>query len=287
MEELRFKPVFKAVNKPRKQENAPGSINVCQPKKPTKKAVSDGLFEDDRTPEEIEKISEVVGLMANHSKILSMTRPSGNVWQETFKKLNQIDAGTLMYAYDWDKAFLTKNPNLLDGFQMKWDDLIAKIDSVLAYVEEKQQYGYWYPGKNKASLSSFLVSEMRSGGHWSPFLEIMYKDCITPRQLRKTIGEGVCKILDEILDKANFPMTFENLVLFYKGVLKLRSWYEENKETLVKQDAYLLANFSALCKMVQTAHEKRNLVWLNFTNPEASNWGAFKDFAKKYYNVNL
>ena len=175
--------------------------------KRTETAEDDELFQTDYLPAD-EVVEKAESLIQKHKSVLSQTRQGTKTFQRTFLSLTQIVQGEFLYAYTWDRNWYSRVAEKYPLEQVAFPDIdavLAKLDDVLSYVEERQPYGYWYPTKrngktSKTSLAGFIASPMKSGNWWSPFLEIACTDAVTPRMYRDSLGKGACKVLDEILE---------------------------------------------------------------------------------------
>lgn len=175
------------------------------------------------------------------------------------------------------------------------DAVLAKLDDVLSYVEERQPYGYWYPTKrngkmNKTSLAGFIASPMKSGNWWSPFLEIACTDAVTPRMYRDSLGKNVCKVLDEILENVWFQKDFVTMVRFYKGASDLKRWHQENASRLCSRSSennYYLASFGTLLERIKQCNEETGCVGPAFVGPWSTKWSVLKDWLNKVNGVEI
>ena len=258
----------------------------------------DELFAGSHVPEEPGQLNEVLGLMERHKKILSITRSGTKTMEATFLRLGQLESGGFVYAYAWDKNWWNRVSAGCPVQDVRFsgrEELLARIDDVLGYVEERQEYGYWYPPKRggkaeKASLAAFLASPMKNGNWWSPFLEIACGDCATPKMYRNALGPEVCKALDRILERVWWKRDFSTMLRFYKGVSDLKRWHSENLAAIrarSQENNYRLSSFGAVLEMVERCNEETGCVCPSFVGPWSSKWCVFKDWLKSVHGVTL
>lgn len=247
----------------------------------------DELFETDYVQDDHGQVGQLRELMARHKSAISVTKAGTAVMQRTFLRLQQLLSGEFLYAYTWDRQWLNKvaarcQPTLLKF--ATWDELLAKVEDVLSYVEERQPQGYWYPSKRngkvcKDSLADFLAKPMRNGNWWSPFIEIACGDCITPSMYRTSLGRQACDILDKILDDVWFDKDFNTMLKFYKGVTDLRRWWETVSKG-AKPDGrdYWIGSFTGLLEQVRIFNDEKHDVGPSFIGPWSNKWGVFKSW---------
>lgn len=252
-----------------------------------KETATDELFETDYVGDSNPQVTQLRELMARHKSVLSVTNKGTAVMQRTFLKLQQLLSGEFLYAYTWDRQWFSRATSSypVDTLHFSsWDELMGKLEDVLGYVEERQQYGYWYPSKRngkvcKDSLSDFIAKPMRNGNWWSPFMEIACGDCLTPSMYRASFGKPVCSILDKILDDVWFDKDFNTMLKFYKGVAGLKKWHENISRGLKPGDSnYWIASFTGLLEQVKMFNEERHGVGPTFIGPWATKWGVFKSW---------
>lgn len=277
----------------------PGAITTRPATKTATKCAyqaTDELFSGSHVPESNEVIEKVVSIMQRHGKILSTTRRGTKTMEATFLRLEQIQRGEFLYAYTWDKNWWERVSSAYPVKDVRFaglDELLARIDDVLGYVEERQNYGYWYPSKRngrseRVSLSNFLAAPMKNGNWWSPFLEIACGDCVTPKMYRNALGEKTCAILDRVLEKVWFRMDFQTMCRFYQGVLRLKRWHLENLDGLLlrcNENSYHLSSFSAMLERVAQCNEETGCVGPAFIGPWSSRWCVLKDWFKNVHGV--
>lgn len=248
---------------------------------------TDELFETDYVGDSNPQVTQLRELMARHKEILSVTNRGTAVMQRTFLKLQQLLSGEFLYAYTWDRQWFSRVTSSypVDTLHFSsWDELMGKLEDVLSYVEERQQYGYWYPSKRngkacKDSLSDFIAKPMRNGNWWSPFMEIACGDCLTPSMYRASFGKPVCKILDEILSDVWFDKDFNTMLKFYKGVAGMRKWYDNvSRGFKGNGDNYWMASFTGFLEQVKMFNEEKHGVGPSFIGPWSNKWGVFKSW---------
>ena len=252
-----------------------------------KETATDELFETDYVGDSNPQVTQLRELMARHKSVLSVTNKGTAVMQRTFLKLQQLLSGEFLYAYTWDRQWFNKVTSSypVDTLHFSsWDELVGKLEDVLGYVEERQQYGYWYPSKRngkaaKDSLSDFIAKPMRNGNWWSPFMEIACGDCLTPSMYRASFGKPVCKILDEILSDVWFDKDFNTLLKFYKGVAGMKKWYDNVSRGFKGGGAnYWMASFTGFLEQVKMFNEEKHGVGPTFIGPWSNKWGVFKSW---------
>lgn len=284
-----------------KPENGFGVITTRSARKTPPAAPEcdcDELFDGSHVPGQAEELDPVLSLMERHKKILSVTRRGTKTMEATFLRLAQLEAGEFLYAYAWDKNWWSRVSAACPVQDVRFgarEELIARIDDVLGYVEERQNYGYWYPAKRngraeKVSLASFLAVTMKNGGWWSPFLEIACGDCATPKMYRNALGPGVCKILDRILERVWWQKDFSTMLKFYKGVSDLKRWHAENAAALAArctENNYRLSSFQAMLEGVAQCNEETGCVGPAFVGPWTAKWCVLKDWFKNVHGVLL
>ena len=265
--------------------------------KRTETAENDELFQTDYVPAS-EIVEKAAALMQKHKAVLSQTRQGTKTLEQTFLSLMQIVQGEFLYAYTWDRNWYNRVAAKYPLEQVTFPDMdavLAKLDDVLSYVEERQPYGYWYPTKrngkmNKTSLAGFIASPMKSGNWWSPFLEIACTDAVTPRMYRDSLGKNVCKVLDEILENVWFQKDFVTMVRFYKGVCDLKRWHQENASRLCARSSennYHLASFGTLLERIKQCNEETGCVGPAFVGPWSTKWSVLKDWLNKVNGVEI
>ena len=260
------------------------------------KCAIDELFSGSHVPTQAEGLDPVLALMEKHNKILSVTRRGTKTMEATFLRLDQLCAGEFLYAYTWDKNWWSRVLASYPVQDVKFnarEEVLARIDDVLGYIEERQPYGFWYPtkrnGKNeKVSLANFLAAPMKNGNWWSAFLEIACGDCVTPKMFRASLGPNVCQILDKILEKVWFKRDFATMLKFYKGVADLKRWHKENAAALVArctENNYHLSSFCTMLERVAQCNEETGCVGPTFIGPWANRWCVLKDWLKNVHGV--
>lgn len=265
--------------------------------KRTETAENDELFQTDYLPAD-EVVEKAANLIQKHKSVLSQTRQGTKTFQQTFLSLTQIVQGEFLYAYTWDRNWYSRVAAKYPLEQVSFPDfdaVLAKLDDVLSYVEERQPYGYWYPTKrngrvNKTSLAGFIASPMKSGNWWSPFLEIACTDAVTPRMYRDSFGIKVCQQLDEILQSVWFQKDFNTMVHFYKGVSDLKRWHQENAARLCEKSSennYYLSSFGTLLERIKQCNEETGCVGPAFVGPWSSKWSVLKDWLNKVNGVEI
>ena len=265
--------------------------------KRTETAETDELFQTDYVPAS-EIVEKAEALMKKHELVLSQTRQGTKIFEQTFLSLMQIVQGEFLYAYTWDRNWYNRVAAKYPLEQVTFPDMdavLAKLDDVLSYVEERQLYGYWYPTKrngkmNKTSLAGFIASPMKSGNWWSPFLEIACTDAVTPRMYRDILGKKVCQQLDEILQSVRFQKDFTTMVRFYKGVCDLKRWHQENAARLCERSSennYHLSSFGTLLERIKQCNEETSCVGPAFIGPWSTKWSVLKDWLNKVNGVEI
>ena len=265
--------------------------------KRTETAETDELFQTDYVPAS-EIVEKAAALMQKHKAVLSQTRQGTKTFEQTFLSLMQIVQGEFLYAYTWDRNWYNRVAAKYPLEQVTFPDMdavLAKLDDVLSYVEERQPYGYWYPTKrngkmNKTSLAGFIASPMKSGNWWSPFLEIACTDAVTPRMYRDSLGKNVCKVLDKILENVWFQKDFVTMVRFYKGVCDLKRWHRENSARLCERSSennYHLSSFGTLLERIKQCNEETSCVGPAFVGPWSTKWSVLKDWLNKVNGVEI
>lgn len=265
--------------------------------KRTETAETDELFQTDYVPAS-EIVEKAVALMQKHKAVLSQTRQGTKTFEQTFLSLMQIVQGEFLYAYTWDRNWYNRVAAKYPLEQVTFPDMdavLAKLDDVLSYVEERQPYGYWYPTKrngkmNKTSLAGFIASPMKSGNWWSPFLEIACTDAVTPRMYRDSFGTKICQQLDEILQTAWFQKDFTTMVHFYKGVSDLKRWHQENVAKLCSRSSennYHLSSFGTFLERIKQCNEETSCVGPAFIGPWSTKWSVLKDWLNKVNGVEI
>lgn len=265
--------------------------------KRTETAENDELFQTNHVPS-IEIVEKAEALMQKHKAVLSQTRQGTKTFEQTFLSLMQILQGEFLYAYTWDRNWYNRVAAKYPLEQVTFPDMdavLAKLDDVLSYVEERQPYGYWYPTKrngkmNKTSLAGFIASPMKSGNWWSPFLEIACTDAVTPRMYRDSLGKSVCKVLDGILESVWFQKDFVTMVKFYKGVCDLKKWHQENAARLCERSSennYHLSSFGTLLERIKQCNEETGCVGPAFVGPWSAKWSVLKDWLNKVNGVEI
>lgn len=265
--------------------------------KRTETAETDELFQTDYVPAS-EIVEKAAALMQKHKAVLSQTRQGTKTFEQTFLSLMQIVQGEFLYAYTWDRNWYNRVAAKYPLEQVTFPDMdavLAKLDDVLSYVEERQLYGYWYPTKrngkmNKTSLAGFIASPMKSGNWWSPFLEIACTDAVTPRMYRDSLGKKVCQQLDEILQSVWFQKDFTTMVRFYKGVCDLKRWHQENAARLCERSSennYHLSSFGTLLERIKQCNKETSCVGPAFIGPWATKWIVLKDWLNKVNGVEI
>lgn len=265
--------------------------------KRTETAETDELFQTDYVPAS-EIVEKAAALMQKHKAVLSQTRQGTKTFEQTFLSLMQIVQGEFLYAYTWDRNWYNRVAAKYPLEQVTFPDMdavLAKLDDVLSYVEERQPYGYWYPTKrngkmNKTSLAGFIASPMKSGNWWSPFLEIACTDAVTPRMYRDSLGKKVCQQLDEILQSVWFQKDFTTMVRFYKGVCDLKRWHQENAARLCERSSennYHLSSFGTLLERIKQCNEETSCVGPAFIGPWSTKWSVLKDWLNKVNGVEI
>ena len=260
------------------------------------KTADDELFSGSFVPSSKERLEKVFGLMERHGKILSITRSGTKTLENTFLRLRQLVKGEFLYAYTWDRNWfnrVSKNYPLEKFAFETEDDLFGRLEDVLGYIEERQSFGYWYPTKRngkaeKVSLANFLASPTKNGAYWSPFMEIACGDVVTPRMYRSALGSNVCAVLDKILERVWFQKDFQTMLKFYKGVLDLKKWHDENVAGLVEKCSANNYNLSAFCDLldrVRQCNEETGCVCPTFIGPWSGRWCVFKNWLNKNYGV--
>ena len=265
--------------------------------KRTETSETDELFQTDYVPAS-EIVEKAEALMKKHELVLSQTRQGTKIFEQTFLSLMQIVQGEFLYAYNWDRNWYNRVAKKYPLEQFTFPDMdavLAKLDDVLSYVEERQPYGYWYPTKrngkmNKTSLAGFIASPMKSGNWWSPFLEIACTDAVTPRMYRDSLGKNVCKVLDEILESVWFQKDFVTMVRFYKGASDLKQWHQENSARLCERSSennYYLASFGTLLERIKQCNEETGCVGPDFIGPWSTKWSVLKDWLNRVNGVEI
>ena len=262
-----------------------------------KETPMDELFETEYVPTD-DMLAKVRDLMSRHKAVLSMTKPESKVMQATLLRVRQLVSGEFLFAYTWDRSWFNRLVNMDPLELMEFDSvdsLLAKLDDVLSYVDERQKYGYWFPSKRngkacRTSLADFIARPMKDGNWWSPFVEIACGDAVTPSMYRKALGEQACKVLDGILDKAWFTKDFNNTVRFYKGAMDLRKWLDANGLKLrdrSPENNYNLANYGTLIERVAQCNDETGCVGPTFIGPWSNRWSVFKDWMQKVHGVKI
>lgn len=280
-------------------ENERPAIKTASAKKtPSKRKESaDDLFEPSYLPDDSQQFETVKKLMEDHSQVLSVTRNGTKAMESTFLKLRQIVNGEFLYAYTWDRAWfnrVSKNCPVED-LKFDLDTLVSRLNDVLDYVVERQSSGYWWPTKRngkvkKSSLSDFLACPMKSKNFWSPFLEIVCGDCVTPKMLRSSLGDKVCKKLDEILEDVWFQKDFNTMVNFYRGACDLKRWLEENREGLISKSSennYHLSSFVQMLERIKQCNLETKCVGPSFIGPWSGKWAVLKNWFNNVHGVTL
>lgn len=257
----------------------------------------DELFQTSYIPDDCEQTETVMGIMKNHSSVLSITRPNTKSLENTFLKIRQIVNGEFLYSYTWDRNWFNRvSKNFpVEDLKFNWETLVSRLNDVLDYVVERQSSGYWWPTKRngkmkKSSLSDFLACPMKSKNFWSPFLEIACGDCITPKMLRNSLGVKVCQQLDEILKDVWFQKDFNTMVNFYKGVCDLKRWLGENRENLISKSSennYQLSSFVQFIERIKQCNLETKCVGPSFIGPWSNKWSVLKDWFYKVHGVTL
>lgn len=282
------KPALKLVSEERQ-------VNVrSKPKRSGERTetLEDELFSSSCAPED-GKVQEIVALMENHKRILSVSRAGTKTMERTLLCLRQILQGEFLFAYVWDRAWYSRVSSKypVEGLKFSdWNSLLARIDDVLGYVEERQDYGYWYPSKKngrleKSSLADFLAKPMKCGNWWSPFLEIACVDCATPAMLRTTLGSKVCQVLDEILKDVWFQQDFNTMVNFYKNVVSLKKRQENVTRGATGSASYYVGSFTNFLEEIKKCNLETGCVGPNFIGPWSSKWSVLRDWFKKVHGV--
>lgn len=275
-------------NKPSKPTNVCKGIDTrprTSRREDDEQTVTDELFETDYVGDSNPQVDRLREIMARHKSVFSVTKAGTAVMQRTFLKVQQLLNGEFLYAYTWDRQWFNKVTGKYPVDTLKFnsfDELAAKLDDVMSYVEERQQYGYWYPSKRngkacKDSLSDFIAKPMRNGSWWSPFMEIACGDCLTPSMYRASFGKPVCSILDKILDDVWFDKDFNTMLKFYKGVAGIKKWYEDVSRGFKGGGVnYWMASFTGFLEQVRMFNEERHGVGPTFIGPWSNKWGVFK-----------
>ena len=252
----------------------------------------DELFSTTYVPENQSEIEQVLDIMRKHQSLISLTRKDTKTFESTFLKLQQLVRGEFLYAYTWDKTWFNRVASKFPVTDLKfdWDGLIARVNDVLDYVCERQRYGYWWPSKKngkvgKASLSNFLAVPMKSGNWWSPFLEISCGDCVTPKMLRTSLGEKICKKLDEILQDVWFAQDFNTMVNFYKNVVSLKRRHENMTRGVSGSQSYYLSSFVQFLEEIRKCNLETGCVGPNFIGPWSNKWSVLKSWFWKVHEV--
>ena len=257
----------------------------------------DELFSTTYVPEGSSKVQDVLSLMEKHKKVLSVSRMGTKTMERAFLCLQQILQGEFLFAYVWDSAWYGRVSAKYPLERLKfdgWDSLIARIDDVLGYVEERQPYGYWFPSKKnlkgkveKSSLADFLAKPMKSGNWWSPFLEIACGDCVTPAMLRSTLGKEVCSKLDEILQDVWFQKDFNTMVNFYRNAAALKKRQENVTRGATGEASYYFGNFLNFLEEIRKCNLETGCVGPNFIGPWSNKWSVLKGWFHKVHGVEL
>lgn len=255
-----------------------------------------GLFSmDQEFP--LNEIQDVCGIIANHQSILSRTRQNTKTWNSIFNEMHKIVEGTFIYAHQWDQAWVSKLTAHfpVETIKFSWDELVRKCDEILRYVEERSSRGFWWPSRKdgrvvKSSLADFIVSTMRSGKCWSPFLELCVSDCITPSMYRQRFGQAISSIVDDILKDVWFSIDFDTEVKFFKGIERLYCWYKANSLELRKksaENALMFRSYAYFLDNVLEANKATKCIGPYFIDPSSSKWEVLKSWMKNERGVTI
>lgn len=294
--EFKARPVLAST--PREPAKGISTRPRARTRKDAEDVTGDELFETDYVQDDHGQVGQLQDLMRRHSKVISVTRPGTAVMQKLFLRMQQLLRGEFLFAYTWDRQWFNrvagKYPVELLRFN-GWDELVQKVDDVLSYVEERQQYGYWYPSKRegkvcKDNLADFLAKPMRDGNWWSVFVELACGDAVTPSMYRSMLGPDICRVLDGMLDRAWFNRDFDTMVKFYRGVADLRKWLNLNGNALRKVSAennYNLSSFEMLLDRVRLCNDETGCVGPNFIGPWSNRWSVLTGWLKRSFGVKV
>lgn len=271
-------------------------INTRASEKVLASTEADALFETSYIPEDVSRVERILEIMNSHRDILSVSKTSSKVFQDTCLKFEQFLKGEFLYAYTWDKSWFTRISEKYPVTDLKftWDELVSRVNDVLDYVHERQPYGYWWPSKrnnqgkiHKSTLSNFLATPMKSGNWWSPFLELVCGDCLTPRMMRQSMGEVTSKIVDEILKDVWFTRDFDTKVKVYKGVLSLKKWHKAVMPGLSSEAALHLSSFTNFLELIKQCNLETKCVGPTFIGSWSPKWSVLKDWLNRNYGVEI
>ena len=246
----------------------------------------DSLFDIEETKQDESQLQDIRDLFDEYP-MLVRSRETSKCWKSCLESMRQLCAGTFLCAHHFDQKWFNKVMGKYDVSQISftWSELILRTRQVLNYLAERKPQGFWYPRRDKVSLSDFYCSVMKNGKTWSPFVELAFVDFVTPRMLRKMFGPTICEKLDEIIPECWFgPLNYDAQVKFYKGVDAFHDWWVELPEEFTNrcdENRLAFSKFSQLLELVRQCNHETKFLYPGFTGENLKNWSLFKDWMSR------
>lgn len=235
-----------------------------------------------------ENESAIVDLLSRHDSILVQSRKTSKVWDRTFLLLRQLLDGSILDVNGVDSrwfALASKKAPVVVPHYNDFSQMAASIDSALSYVEEMLPCGFWYPKihngtRERVTLADFIWSLTRSGTGWSPYLQLISTDLITPRMLRESLSEKVERLGNDILVASWFypTMTRKQEVSFWQHLRMLMDWFKIHREalhTICTENQLVFGRFQGFLAVIQDANKELQCVGPSFIGPWTSKWEPF------------
>lgn len=229
--------------------------------------------------------ASVVDLLSRHEAILVQSRKTSKVWDRAFLLLRQLLDGSILDVNDVDTrwyASASKRAPLIVPHYSDFQQMISSVDSALSYIEEMLPCGFWYPKmhngtRERVTLADFLWSLTRSGTGWSPYLQLVSTDLVTPRMLRDSLPKRVVSIGMDILSSSWFypSMTRKQEVCFWQHLRMLMDWFRIHREALYPictENQLVFGKFSGFLAVILDANKQLQCIGPYFIGPWTEKW---------------
>lgn len=284
-----FKPILRRVGGkvPPKAEKAVES---------PRNALFGNLFEvsvDDRLAD------AVMSLSRKYSDVVSAVRRADSaVCRSVVQSLKSLVSNTFLYSHDWDSSWLSRVAERYPVESLRFKDeydVLGRCEDVLSYCSERKGEGFWYPrtkgGKvAKHSLAEFLVCGTRSGKCWSPFLELVCCDLVTPNMLYKVFPSSVQTILEDMYGEVWFTRTFGSKVSYLRGAIEFCKWYDSVKADIVnvcEANKVHLGTLGGMLSVVREANKSTHCVYPTFVSDNNDSYSRLRDWCSSELKIKI
>lgn len=280
-----FAPVTQQVSRPVQPTKPVPETPTRAPK--SQRSLIDGL-ELDVTGSEIRDDANenaVVDLLSRHDGILVQSKRTSKIWDRTFLVLRQLLDGSILDVNQVDSrwyASVSKRYPLVVPKYRDFNQMLVHLESAVQYIEEMMGGGYWYPkyhnGKrDRVTLADFIWTLTRTGAGWSPYLQIIATDLITPKMLKESLPARIVPIGQTILERSWFypTMTRQQEVIFWRHLKMLSEWFREHQDALYAvstESKLIFGSFIGFLRVITEANQAIQCVGPSFIGPWTPKW---------------